>query len=154
MGIGCKDMGGTTMTEHDFKPRTVTLPSVVLKLTLPIPSKLLSPNARAHYIPKAKAVKAGRELACLVATRCLLDAEMKQPRWSAAFYSVSFFTETARKQDDDNLLGRLKATRDGFADAGIVEDDYAFKLAGYPACKVAKDAKNPRVEIVIWEVEA
>jgi hypothetical protein len=127
---------------------------VILRLILPMPHRLLSPNARTHWAAKARAVKAGRELACLVATRCLKEAGIKPPRWEAAFYSVSFFTETARNQDDDNLLGRLKATRDGFADAGIVEDDYAFKLAGYPACKVAKDAKNPRVEIVIWEVEA
>lgn len=60
-------------------------------------------------------------------------------------YTLHPFFKTSRFQDDDNISGGFKATRDGIADA-CRQDDRTFKCAGvFPA----KDASNPRLEVVI-----
>jgi Holliday junction resolvase RusA-like endonuclease len=140
------------MTEHDFKPRAVaTLPGVILRLILPMPHRLLSPNARTHWAAKARAVKSARDKGKWAAQKVLHDAGLAPPKWEKAHYKVIFFCRTAAKRDNDNLMASLKSYRDGIADSGLVADDCGMWPRG---CEIKKDASNPRCEIVIWEVEA
>ena len=90
------------------------------ELVLPWPSKDLSPNARVFWAVKSKAVKAARFAAGMVA---------KQGGWSAGTLPegrlhlwITFHPPSKRSYDDDNLLSRFKAARDGLADALGVDD--------------------------------
>lgn len=119
----------------------------MITVTVPIPPTVLSPNARAHWAVKARAVKKARGEARLLALAAL--GRNHPPRWKAAQAVVTWYAATRRRQDRDNLSARLKATYDGIADAGIVEDDSG--LLPLPPV-LAHDPKNPRVVIVLSEV--
>jgi len=89
-------------------------------LTLPWPSKDLSPNARVHWARRAKAAKAARYLAGVKA----LGAG-----WQGAVLPagrlhlwLTFHPPTKRLPDDDNMLSRCKAYRDGLADVLGIDD--------------------------------
>lgn len=96
-----------------------------LELVLPWPSKDLSPNARVHWRDKAKATKAARQLAVVLAFEAgWRDACLPPGRlhlW------IDIYQAPGKKlPDDDNMLGRCKAYRDGIAQVlGI--DDRRFK---------------------------
>lgn len=115
----------------------------IITVTVPIPHKALSPNARCFWRTKAAAVKVTRTRARLGACAELLCA---QPRWTRARTRIRWFTKTIRHPDADNALASLKAAFDGFKDAGLLADDNG--LAHEPI-EFSKDAKNPRVEITI-----
>jgi Holliday junction resolvase RusA-like endonuclease len=122
----------------------------VFRLTLPMPDRKLSPNARTHWAVKARVVKAARDKGKWAAQKVLHDAGIEPPQWSKAHYFVAFFCSTAAKRDNDNLMASLKSYRDGIADSGLVADDCGMWPQG---CEIKKDALNPRCEITIWEVE-
>ena len=94
---------------------------------------------------KARLVKQCRAAARLAA---LIAAAAKKPLLKSATIQVFWFSKTVRTQDADNLLGRLKSTFDGIADAGIVANDRG--ITHLPPVQT-KDATNPRVELVITE---
>jgi len=127
-----------------------TIPKMMFRLDLPMPSKALSPNARIHWAVKSRAVKAARLTAKATMEKAFQKAGIKPPRWQKAQYSVAFYCKTAAKRDNDNLMASLKSYRDGIADAGLVDDDCGMWPTG---CEIKKDANRPRVEIVLWEVE-
>jgi crossover junction endodeoxyribonuclease RusA len=89
-------------------------------LTLPVPSPMLSPNARPHYMAKAKVTKQHRQAAKLVAMGAL---NRDEPRWARASVQLAWTFTDARKRDQDNLLARCKAYFDGLRDAGLIDDD-------------------------------
>lgn len=93
-------------------------------VNLPLPARILSPNARPHYMAKAKAVKSHRRQACAVA----LAANPNRPMWKSATLHLAFTFPTKHKRDDDNLVAMCKPYRDGLKDAGIVEDDSGITL--------------------------
>jgi len=111
-----------------------------LVVVLPIPNKILSPNARPHWAAKAKAVKAHRQIAYLTAST------RSQGHWRSATIRYTFYWPTKAKRDDDNAVAMCKAYRDGIADAGVVVNDSAFSTL--PPVML-HDKKNPRVEIEI-----
>ena len=84
-------------------------------LWLPWPHKDLSPNGRVHWARKAKATKAARYLAGVLTmgagwqSVALPDGRLHL--W------IDFYPPTKRLPDDDNMLSRCKAYRDGIADA-------------------------------------
>lgn len=90
------------------------------ELVLPWPSKDLSPNARTHWAKRAKAAKAQREQARLLAIAAgwrgaaLPDGRLHL--W------IDFYPPTKRLPDDDNMLARIKPARDGIADALGIDD--------------------------------
>lgn len=118
-------------------------PARRLVITLPLPRKALSPNARGHWSSKARAVKAYRTLAWAESL-----AHDPAPRWARATAQASFFFMDARSRDGDNLLASLKSAFDGLADAGIVANDSG--ITHLPP-KLGTDKARPRVEIEIWE---
>lgn len=97
-----------------------TRESAFADLWLPWPHKDLSPNGRAHWARKAKATKAARYLAGVLTmgagwqSVALPDGRLHL--W------IDFFPPTKRLPDDDNMLSRCKAYRDGIADALGIDD--------------------------------
>ncbi len=95
----------------------ITLPK---DLVLPWPSADMSPNARVHWARKAKIVAESRNLAWALARRAgwagIILPEGKLHLW------IDFYPPTKRMPDDDNMLARFKAYRDGIADALLIDD--------------------------------
>lgn len=118
-----------------------------MTITLPLPDKRLSPNARCHWAIKAALNKRARLTARL---KTLSDGEFYL-RLSGRFpdytgYHLAFYWPDARRRDDDNAMASTKAYRDGIADAlGI--DDHALRMSGVPTFVIDRD--NPRLEITL-----
>ena len=113
-------------------------------IEVPIPPRSLSPNGRAHYHAKGRAKRIQRDTARLAALAAL--GRTPQPRWEKATALVTWYAKTARWPDADNAMGSLKGAIDGMVDAGVMLDDNG--LTWLPIER-RKDAKRPRVEIVI-----
>ena len=86
------------------------------------PDKVLSPNARAHWAVKAKAIKLAR-IAGAVYTRkagytgaSFAGYEGKLHLW------IDFYAKTRNYPDTDNCLSSIKAYLDGIADCLAIND--------------------------------
>lgn len=90
-------------------------------ITLPLPNKALSPNARVHWRSKANAVSEARWLAGEKARVAM--AVVGTGTWTRARYTATFIFPDRRSRDLDNLMAMLKPYLDGIADAGLVEND-------------------------------
>lgn len=115
-----------------------------MRFVLPLPDKVLSPNARPHWAQKAKATKGHRMLAWATVRRTI----RKPPEWEQAHVRAVFYWPTRHRRDRDNAAASLKAYLDGIADAGVVEDDAGF--VHWPV-EMRYDKDAPRVEITITE---
>lgn len=112
-----------------------------ITITLPLPDKCLSPNARVFWAKKARAVKSYREHTkwlCAVEICCL-----KKP-WNKASYTARFYFPDKRRRDADNAIASIKSALDGAADAGLVVNDSGL-WPERPEFHV--DKTNPRLEI-------
>lgn len=91
-----------------------------MELVLPWPSAAMSPNGRVHWSTRAKAVKGARSLAW----GATLEAGWnEQPLPDGDLHLWwDFYPPTRRLPDDDNMLARCKAYRDGIADALKIDD--------------------------------
>jgi Holliday junction resolvase RusA-like endonuclease len=114
-----------------------------VRITLPLPPRVLHPNGRAHWAKKAKAVREYRGRAWAEAYRAAFP---NPPRWAAAEVRATFYFATDRRRDGDGATSSLKAAFDGIADAGIVADD-AGMVHHPPVLRVDREA--PRVEIEV-----
>ena len=111
-------------------------------LTLPLPSRTLSPNGRPrHWAVRSRAVRSYRELAHLLALR-----HRPAVPWTVAKVTCRFFYATRRRRDRDNLLASMKPAFDGLADARLIADDAG--LIHQPA-EIVIDPDDPRVEITV-----
>ena len=111
---------------------------------LPLPNKILSPNARSHWRAKHGATKRARKLAC----DALLALEVDTIPWDAVEATESFYFSTNRRRDERNQVAMLKAYYDGFVDAGLCPDDDLDTLThGKPSFHL--DKQSPRVEITL-----
>lgn len=91
------------------------------ELILPWPSKDLSPNARVHWGTRRRAVAAAKQTAFVLA----LKAGWKGQQLPAGRLHlwIDFYQQPGKVMpDDDNLLGRFKAYRDGIAEALGIDD--------------------------------
>lgn len=113
-----------------------------MTVTLPIPSRLLSPNARISWRARNSLTKLHRQRAKL---RTLEAAGLNTPPPFTG-YSLAFHYPDARRRDDDNALASTKAYRDGIADA-LHMDDFNLRLAAVPTFAI--DRTNPRLEITL-----
>lgn len=113
-------------------------------VTLPWPDKKLSPNARQHWGALATAKKAARAEANWQALADL-PAQVRQDIAEGAGripIQVTFFPPDNRRRDDDNMVAAFKASRDGLADALLV-DDRRFR----PHYVFADPEKPGRIEV-------
>lgn len=87
-------------------------------ITLPWPSRALSPNARVHWSKRASAAKKYRQDCCILShaagCRALNAARLT--------VEITFHPPDKRRRDTDNLLSSLKGGLDGIADATGVDD--------------------------------
>jgi crossover junction endodeoxyribonuclease RusA len=113
-----------------------------LTITLPLPHKSLSPNARSHWRTKAKHTKEYRTGTYI---RTVALCASNGPYWKAskaATVTIQWFTKTVMHPDRDNALSSLKAAFDGVTDGGFLSTD---KELTHQPITFQKDAKNPRV---------
>jgi len=90
-----------------------------VRVVLPWPDRMLSPNARVHWSQKAKVVRAARNAAWA------LSLEAKVPRMSVSArprVEIEFCPPDRRRRDTDNCIASAKASMDGLADALGVDD--------------------------------
>jgi crossover junction endodeoxyribonuclease RusA len=96
----------------------------VISVTVPIPEKCLSPNARVHWAVRARATRDARFEAA-EATYKALRSHKGAPPWTASGFVVNClwtYGKGQRVMDETNLRGMLKATEDGIADTLLVND--------------------------------
>lgn len=108
-----------------------------LEISLPWPSKTLSPNARVHWrrLADIKAIaKRDARYATLAVRKNKIDA-------ASIKASVTFSPPDRRARDTDNMIASMKAAFDGIADA-IGIDDSKWTLHIQP---VAEPVKGGRV---------
>jgi len=70
--------------------------------------------------------------------------------WPSARLSLIYEFDSVRKfqnRDDDGLIGWAKHSRDGLADAGIVENDRHFTV-DVPRMRVSRDGGNRLIMLV------
>ncbi len=118
-----------------------------ITITIGIPHRSLSANARTHWATKAKKVKAARGVAYWYAVED--SSRCQRQRWTNAISTVVWYAKTATHPDPDNALAMLKPYFDGLADAGVLANDR--NLAHNPI-RFEKDRANPRVQITITRV--
>ncbi len=119
-----------------------------IKITLPLPAKVLSPNCPVGSIggmyAKAAAVKRYRRLA-----REAVEAEgIESGPWGHATVGATFHYKIKRRRDQDNAMASLKAAYDGLVDAGLIIDD-DFEHLERLAPRFLVDGTHPRVTLVI-----
>lgn len=89
------------------------------------PSPILSPNARGHWGPKARAASRFRETARLATLGAIsADTRAELADLPSIGYTVSVSWEKRRTgmRDEDNVLASCKAALDGVAEAIGIDD--------------------------------
>ena len=117
-----------------------------LTITLPLPHKNLSPNARVHWRTKADATAKARRDARLAATSIINQTRKTPPKLESATMQATFYFRDSRRRDKSNAASSLKAYEDGFTDAGVWRDDSG--VTHLPVVFLT-DRVNPRVELTI-----
>lgn len=121
--------------------------SRTITITLPLPDRKLSPNARCHWRVKAKCVKNSR-----IDSGMATMAAMREFKLCIAFRKATvqarFYVKDAwRKRDGDNLNASLKSVLDGLADAGLLLNDRDITLLPPEVLEGA----DQRLELVVTE---
>jgi len=119
-----------------------------IKITVPIPSNKLSPHAKGHWRAKSALTKKTREAARLMAL-VALDGRTP-PMWSLTTASMVGYFPSRCRWDHFNLIGAMKPTLDGIADAGIVENDRWLRPGTFDFDRI--DKANPRIEIILTKM--
>jgi crossover junction endodeoxyribonuclease RusA len=117
-------------------------------VTLPWPHKDLSPNSRKHWRGKAPIKAKAREDAAYAAFQAM-SGGVREERIRFAGdgpipVDVYFYPPDRRHRDDDNMIGAMKAARDGLADA-LGVNDRRFR-PNYHFCEPVKPG---RIEVVL-----
>lgn len=121
------------------------MPDLVLRLVLPLPPRELSPNARVHWIVRAKANRAAKEAVHALS----LQQRPRGKPLARATVSVTFWVPDRRRRDKGNLIGAAKAYLDGLKDAGVIQDDaWQFIEEVYPPVEYHKGESKTIIEVV------
>lgn len=110
-------------------------------VSLPLPNRKLSPNARVHRMAKSKITKEHRRLAAVYASH-----QLALQQYRVIGYKIIWVPKTKTTPDDDNVVLMCKAYRDGIADF-LCQDDKTFKLYGVEFAD--PDKNKPRVDIML-----
>ena len=120
-----------------------------LIVTVAIPPRSLSPNARVHYRRKAEDFKKTK-IHTGEQTQIAMHEHNVKGGWMYADCRVFWYARCARRRDRDNLNATLKAVFDGLVVGGLLIDD--DNLTHLPM-RVEVDARNPRVELHLRETD-
>jgi Holliday junction resolvase RusA-like endonuclease len=117
-----------------------------LTIILPLPPKVLHPNAVAHWGRKIKPKKQARIDAGYAAAVSI--GPWRTMPWSHVSAHCRWFVRhhNGLRMDCDNATAWLKAYFDGIADQGVVDNDKAIEKITH---EFAVDKLKPRVEITI-----
>jgi crossover junction endodeoxyribonuclease RusA len=96
----------------------------MIKVTLPWPNKVLSPNARAHWRKKHKA----NVLSKTDTAWALAPWRTEKITTERAKVTMVFHPPDKRRRDLDNLIAAMKGATDGISSA-IGIDDSKFELS-------------------------
>ncbi len=69
-----------------------------------------------------------------------------------ADFEITFYCKNRRKDKDNMLGGGLKFIFDGLVKAGVIEND-GWKQVGRIIPHFEIDKENPRIEVILKEVE-
>lgn len=127
-----------------------------ITVTVPIPGKYCDPNVRTQsYQARASHIAKARKIGQLVMNDAISELWEKRrfvsAPWSSVSAHIKWFHKTIRFRDVQNIIATLKATFDGFQDAGIVVDDNVISTF---TVERLKDADDPRVEITLTRCDA
>jgi crossover junction endodeoxyribonuclease RusA len=131
--------------------QTAKARAIKLTLTLPLPPRELSPNARLHHFPKAEVTKEYRR-------RVYIQCMIQRGEWGRRETGRYLVTETyrfadRRKRDVRNLFAAFKAGEDGLVDAGIIPgDDDSVLIHGSPRIERVASKKDEGILVVIEAV--
>ena len=109
-----------------------------IKITLPLPSRNLSPNARVHWTVSSRHKKIARRLAKVHSFAQVGVVAIKS-------YRLDFYWPNKRRRDKDNACASCKSYLDGVADC-MDQDDSEWDFDGV---RFYVDPEHPRLEIVI-----
>jgi crossover junction endodeoxyribonuclease RusA len=115
-----------------------------LVVTVSIPPRVLSPNARCHWAVRMKATRKLRVESWAACQVAMHERGMSEGEWEEAACQVLWFAKTERRRDRDNCLATLKPVFDGLVDGGLLKDDVG--ITHLPMI-IDVDPKNPRVEL-------
>ena len=105
---------------------------MIYTIPLPWPPRSLHPNTRVHWSVRAKAAKAARRDAYIIA--CGMGA--RALGWDGAAVRLTFCPPDRRVRDLDGVLSSCKAGCDGIADATGVDDSrWSLALAWGPVVR-------------------
>lgn len=117
-------------------------------LTLPLPPRELSPNARVHWRKKAAITARCRENAYWETLS--FESTEWEHLYKTATMQATFYWPTKHRRDVLNAESSLKAYIDGIVDSGMIPDDDHLHLTHLPTV-FEYDKTSPRVEITITE---
>ena len=121
-----------------------------LSLVLPLPPKELSPNARLHYMAKAKETDRYRSMIQLLS---FLEAGGAKAGAGRYRLTETYMIAGKRKHDVRNLFAAFKAGEDGLVDAGLLPgDDDSVLEHGPPRIERVKTKAEEGVVVEIEEV--
>jgi len=138
--------------ERDMSRKEEATP-VKMRIVLPWPPRVLSPNSRSHWAQRSREAKRYRGL-CKLQTKKLINQE----GWSlgdmrdqvAAGGHVHLFLDfhppNRARRDDDNVIAAFKSGRDGLADALGIDDEH-FRI--HPVLRREHPVKRGGVSVVI-----
>ena len=131
---------------------------------LPWPSHSLHPNARVHFMQKAKSTKKARSDAIILAKQ----AGFERMGSSALSVTAVFYPPDDRRRDQDGMLSSIKPYLDGISDVVGIDDsrwtitirrepktpngmvaieieanDEAWEQVGKPAARVLANVQKP-----------
>jgi crossover junction endodeoxyribonuclease RusA len=119
----------------------------MVTVSLPIPDRCLSPNARSHWAVRSKAAKRQHAVAYCETAEQYPYVEFGNIGETYGVRCRWFFRDR-RRRDADNLLASMKHAFDGIASA-LGVDDRTF--VHWPA-GIGYDRDRPRVEVDLWPI--
>ena len=111
-----------------------------IEIELPLPPRALSKNARVHWRTRAAAFREHRTWGMYKLREACGTAV---PLWDGAVMDITWYqVKSGGGTDDDNVIARCAAFRDGFAAAGLVSDDKYITVGDVSVVRVATKAAH------------
>jgi len=123
-----------------------------LTIILPLPKKVLSPNAPSYTIGGRYAKAAATKKYRRIAKEAVEAEQIDTAPWAKVLVEVTFFHKTNHRRDPDNSTGSIKAVYDGIVDSGLVPDDDKKHMRRQEPDYLV-DKESPRVELTITRLK-
>jgi crossover junction endodeoxyribonuclease RusA len=138
--------------KHSTPPASTTggVPGTVrsVAVVIPMPSRALNPNSRAHWATLAKHKARAKQAAILCTIEACQDLPGWPFKWQAATVHVTLRARLRRNRDKDNLLASLKASLDGVASTGLIVNDSGFSFGKIEQERAEPGALHDTVRLV------